>query len=97
MKSHRNSDDKPFSTPHGPHPDGVDDVAGGADSSPYENLSSQERHEAALADLCDESSAPESGTVRDETSGNQPSDRGFNPRQGNPDHSDDPSYAGEEA
>jgi hypothetical protein len=30
----------------------------------------------------DVSSAPESGTVRDETSGNQPSDRGLNPGQG---------------
>lgn len=28
----------------------------------------------------DESSAPESGTVRDETSGNQPSDRNNDPR-----------------
>ena len=30
----------------------------------------------------DESSAPESGTVRDQTSGNKPSDRGLNPGQG---------------
>lgn len=29
----------------------------------------------------DISSAPESGTVRDDTSGNQPSDRGFDPGQ----------------
>jgi len=29
----------------------------------------------------DPSSAPESGTVRDDTSGNQPSDRGDNPAQ----------------
>lgn len=31
--------------------------------------------------LDDVSSAPESGTVRDDTSGNQPSDRGLNPGQ----------------
>ncbi len=56
----------------------------------------------------DVSSAPESGTVRDETSGNQPSDRGLNPGQGRaagdptkrpsgaPQAVDDPSIAGEE-
>ena len=52
----------------------------------------------------DPSSAPESGTERDPTSGNQPSDRANDPRdpgrratpagQGQP--SDDPSTAGEE-
>ena len=52
-------------------------------------------------------SAPESGTVRDSTSGNQPSDRNYDPRtqaehkKGNPisgevQGRDDPSYAGEE-
>jgi len=46
-------------------------------------------------------SAPESGTVRDDTSGNAPSDRGFNPGQGagkniNPLPTDDPSVASEE-
>jgi hypothetical protein len=46
-------------------------------------------------------SAPESGTVRDETSGNTPSDRGYNPGQGaakngNPQPKDDPSVASEE-
>jgi hypothetical protein len=46
-------------------------------------------------------SAPESGTVRDDTSGNAPSDRGFNPGQGtnkngNPLPKDDPSVASEE-
>ncbi len=49
----------------------------------------------------DVSSAPESGTVRDDTSGNAPSDRGLNPGQGAISHSntpekDDPSIAGEE-
>lgn len=46
-------------------------------------------------------SAPESGTVRDETSGNAPSDRGLNPGQGsiqsdNTAEKDDPSVASEE-
>jgi hypothetical protein len=49
----------------------------------------------------DVSSAPESGTVRDDTSGNAPSDRGYNPgqRAANEDSSsqkDDPSVASEE-
>lgn len=48
----------------------------------------------------DESSAPESGTVRDETSGNNPSDRGLNPGQkpgpGDRMEKDDPSVASEE-
>jgi hypothetical protein len=55
----------------------------------------------------DESSAPESGTVRDSTSGNQPSDRNFDPRTqaehergkptpGDVQGRDDPAYAGEE-
>lgn len=46
-------------------------------------------------------SAPESGTERDETSGNAPSDRGLNPGQGsgksqNGQPKDDPSVASEE-
>jgi hypothetical protein len=50
----------------------------------------------------DVSSAPESGTVRDDTSGNSPSDRGLNPAQkdstdfDNRHEKDDPSIAGEE-
>ncbi len=44
----------------------------------------------------DESSAPESGTVRDETSGNQPSDRGLDPAQVPGREKDDPSVASEE-
>ncbi len=56
----------------------------------------------------DVSSAPESGTVRDDTSGNKPSDRGLNPGQGvspggrkgslqgQPTAKDDPSIATEE-
>ncbi len=49
----------------------------------------------------DTSSAPESGTVRGPTSGNQPSDRGVNPGQGKSsagktENMDDPSIASEE-
>ncbi|MGH7223012.1 MAG: hypothetical protein ACRELF_07280 [Gemmataceae bacterium] len=49
----------------------------------------------------DVSSAPESGTVRDDTSGNAPSDRGYNPGQlaGKDDNcpcKDDPCVASEE-
>jgi len=52
----------------------------------------------------DVSSAPESGTVRTDTSGNQPSDRGLNPGQhqsggtqgDTPTRKDDPSVASEE-
>ena len=46
----------------------------------------------------DVSSAPESGTVRDETSGNKPSDRGNNSEQAktNSANKDDPSTASEE-
>ncbi len=48
----------------------------------------------------DPSSAPESGTIRDDTSGNKPSDRGYDPGQtasptDHPDK-DDPSVASEE-
>jgi len=46
----------------------------------------------------DASSAPESGTVRNETSGNQPSDRtqGEQDRKRERAEKDDPSHAGEE-
>jgi hypothetical protein len=40
----------PPSTPYGPHPHGVDEAAGGADSSPYETASSGERQEIAEKD-----------------------------------------------
>jgi hypothetical protein len=35
------------SSPYGPHPDTVDTTSGGADSSPGETMSSDERHHAA--------------------------------------------------
>ena len=34
---------KPPASPYRPQPDGPDEAAGGADSSPYENMSSDER------------------------------------------------------
>ena len=37
----------PVSTPYGPHPHGVDEASGGADSSPLENLPSGEKAPAA--------------------------------------------------
>ena len=42
-------DDKPRndSSPYGPHPEGVDEASGGADSSPFENLASGEKAPAA--------------------------------------------------
>lgn len=51
MTADPNSDDDLKSTPaspYGPHPEGIDESSGGADSSPFENLSSDERA-AALA------------------------------------------------
>jgi len=35
------------STPYGPHPRGVDEASGGADSSPFENEPSGEKAKAA--------------------------------------------------
>jgi hypothetical protein len=67
-------------------------------TSANESIQEKERNMPEKQPPDDESSAPESGTVRDETSGNQPSDRGINPRQANSaTEADDPSVAGEEA
>jgi hypothetical protein len=44
----------------------------------------------------DESSAPESGTVRDPDAESAPADRGFPTTPGAPPEKDDPSVAGEE-
>lgn len=35
------------STPYGPHPEGIDEASGGADSSPFETLASGEKAPAA--------------------------------------------------
>jgi hypothetical protein len=37
----------PESTPYGPHPHGVDEASGGADSSPFESEPSGEKAKAA--------------------------------------------------
>ena len=42
-------DDVPLSTPYGPHYQGVDEAAGGADSSPMENEPTGEQRERAAA------------------------------------------------
>jgi hypothetical protein len=41
---------QPLSSPYGPHPGHVDDASGGADSSPFETLSSDERAERLAKD-----------------------------------------------
>ena len=46
------------SSPFGPHPDTVDATSGGADSSPYETMSSDERHRAAAPDRDQPADAP---------------------------------------
>jgi hypothetical protein len=38
-----------LSTPYGPHPGHVDDASGGAESSPFETMSSDEREELRKA------------------------------------------------
>lgn len=43
--SDRSDQSRPPSTPYGPHPDHVDEASGGADSSPFETLSSNEREQ----------------------------------------------------
>jgi len=42
------------SSPYGPHPSHVDEASGGADSSPFETLSSDERERRRDADRPDE-------------------------------------------
>jgi hypothetical protein len=41
------ADRRELGSPYGPQPDGEDEAAGGADSSPLENVPSGERKEAA--------------------------------------------------
>ena len=40
-------DRRDLGSPYGPHPDGVDQAAGGADSSPLENVPTGERKQTA--------------------------------------------------
>ena len=42
-KDSMDRDTPPPASPYGPQPNGPDAAAGGADSSPYENMSSDER------------------------------------------------------
>jgi hypothetical protein len=48
----------PLSSPYGPHTDHVDEASGGADSSPYETLSGDERED----DRQDREPVPEQGS-----------------------------------
>jgi hypothetical protein len=41
---------EPDSSPYGPHPHGVDEASGGADSSPLENVPSGEKGSVAEED-----------------------------------------------
>ncbi len=43
----KGTDGDPPATPYGPHPRGVDEAAGGADSSPYETEPTGERKDVA--------------------------------------------------
>jgi hypothetical protein len=55
------TDRQPESTPHGPHPRGVDEASGGADSSPFENEPSGEKARAAQNAKEQNQSAPDDG------------------------------------
>lgn len=50
-------DDAPKSSPYGPQPDNIDQSSGGADSSPFETLSSDERRKL-LADDDEDAAEP---------------------------------------
>jgi len=47
MRTDPDESDETLGSPYGPFPDGVDESAGGADSSPFENEPTEERKEAA--------------------------------------------------
>jgi hypothetical protein len=40
----------PVASPYGPHPNGVDEAAGGADSSPFENEATGTRQDVAAVE-----------------------------------------------
>jgi hypothetical protein len=44
-----NPDEETLGTPYGPHPKGVDEAAGGADSSPFETEPREVQRDAAEA------------------------------------------------
>ena len=54
-------DRQPESTPYGPHPRGVDQASGGADSSPFEELPSGEKAAAAEQEKAAGRSEPKPG------------------------------------
>ena len=47
MSDRRDDARRTDSSPHGPHPTGIDESSGGADSSPFEDLPSGEKGAAA--------------------------------------------------
>ena len=47
MSDRHNDTRRNDSSPYGPHPEGVDEASGGADSSPFETLPSGEKAPAA--------------------------------------------------
>jgi hypothetical protein len=47
--------------PYGPHPDGIDEAAGGADSSPFETIPAEEREQAARERKSQHTDEPASG------------------------------------
>ena len=49
----RDDADETLGSPYGPFPHGVDESAGGADSSPFENESTEERKDVADDDGTD--------------------------------------------
>jgi hypothetical protein len=55
------ADREPESTPYGPHPRGVDEASGGADSSPFEIEPSGEKAKAAQKAKEQRQAAPDDG------------------------------------
>ena len=47
MRTEPDESDETLGSPYRPFPDGVDESAGGADSSPFENEPTEDRKEAA--------------------------------------------------
>ncbi len=69
-------DTVPLSTPYGPHYKGVDEAAGGADSSPLENEPTGEDRERKAADERGKGRTPASGPAHgdDRSPCQQPAD-----------------------
>ncbi|VTT97830.1 unnamed protein product [Gemmataceae bacterium] len=58
----KGGDNDPPASPYGPHPNGVDEAAGGADSSPFENESSTDRKAAAESEPQNRTRQPRGAT-----------------------------------